>query len=344
MAPAATIPTGDDGSGLPHRAAATKLLGDVLAHQIPTIASVIGSESSPPSSQPPLQRGGEKQHVMASSCAGRPFPSGEQTTSPPTLSPLLPPLSAAAAGGAAWRRLWPGGGKRGGPDLASARSSGMEVRLRFGGAGEATSSSLSLSLCSWWGGAAAVAADVGRHLASARSSGMEAAAVRRGRRGGGGVSFSLSLSVHGGEVRRWWRRTSAGPRLRQIRRHGGGCGLAGRERRRRPLSLSLFMVERCGGGGGRRHGGSGTDGVEAGGRASPPPDPVAAAGRWREGQRAGPRLRQIRWHGGGCGPTGVGEAAASSLSVCMVAVEVDVFLVECFVLCVIDGMFHVCFG
>jgi hypothetical protein len=33
-----------------------------------------------------------------------------------------------------------------------------------------------------------------------------------------------------------------------------------------------------------------------------------------------------------------------SLSLCMVVVEVHVFLVECFVMCVIDGMFHVCFG
>jgi hypothetical protein len=41
---------------------------------------------------------------------------------------------------------------------------------------------------------------------------------------------------------------------------------------------------------------------------------AAAARRGWEGRRAGPRLRQIRRHGGGCGPTGAGEVAASSLS------------------------------
>uniref|UniRef100_A0A0D3ETR1 Uncharacterized protein n=1 Tax=Oryza barthii TaxID=65489 RepID=A0A0D3ETR1_9ORYZ len=42
MAPAATIPTGDDGSGLPHRATATKLLGGALAHRIPAVAGIGG--------------------------------------------------------------------------------------------------------------------------------------------------------------------------------------------------------------------------------------------------------------------------------------------------------------
>ncbi|BAH92471.1 Os04g0127001 [Oryza sativa Japonica Group] len=45
-----------------------QLLGDTMAQRIPDAASIIGSESSPPSLRPPLQRGGEKQHATASSC------------------------------------------------------------------------------------------------------------------------------------------------------------------------------------------------------------------------------------------------------------------------------------
>uniref|UniRef100_A0A0E0NJQ5 Uncharacterized protein n=1 Tax=Oryza rufipogon TaxID=4529 RepID=A0A0E0NJQ5_ORYRU len=125
---------------------------------------------------------------------------------------------------------WRGQEGRARPRFRQIQRHGGAAAVRWGGRGDVVVS-LSLSVH----GAAAVAADVGRHLASARSGGMEAAAVRRGRRGDGGVSFSLSLCS-------WWRgaaavaadvmevvgrtvwRQAAGPRLHQIRwlRPGGG--------------------------------------------------------------------------------------------------------------------------
>ncbi|BAS98172.1 Os06g0549375 [Oryza sativa Japonica Group] len=44
------------------------LLVGAMAQRIPSAASIIGLESSPLSSRPSLQQGGEKQHAMASSC------------------------------------------------------------------------------------------------------------------------------------------------------------------------------------------------------------------------------------------------------------------------------------
>ncbi|BAD87807.1 hypothetical protein [Oryza sativa Japonica Group] len=115
-----------------------------------------------------------------------------------------------APGGAAWRWLWPGGGKRGGgPDLASARSGGIEARLRSDG------------------------------------------------------------------VRRRWRLTSAGPRLCQIRRHGGGCGAAavavdvmevvGRTACRRAAGPRLHQIRRLRPGGGGRGGGPNLASARSGG-------------------------------------------------------------------------------
>nr|BAC83437.1 hypothetical protein [Oryza sativa Japonica Group] len=52
---------------------------------------------------------------------------------------------------------------------------------------------------------------------------------------------------------------------------------------------------RCGGGGGGRHGGGESDGMEAAGRTSPPPDPAA----WRQLRPAGWEGWRPGWRGGG---------------------------------------------